>query len=762
MIVNGKKLISEQLNLTAPKVTQFDKQHSTPLTPVCTVPMPSTSGKICLDGGWHVKYNTSSSKNFQKWAVVVQPGKVFYADPEAERGEIPNWDRVGLAHIDEKECAMLVKAVTIPANWKNKKIFIRFNAIYPAGDIYINNQLLAEQRSGVTPLTLDVGKYVEAGKEAIIAVRLIRKHKFVKMDMVRHALEFAGLAQSVFIFAVERSYVADYHFIPELSPSFKNGNISGEVTVANPKNGTLAVTLSHGGKIIKKQKVSVTKAQDKYKFSLNITKPLLWNDEYPHLYQLEINFNGETYTFNTGFRRLELSPEGAKLNGNFVKFRGVNHLTFHHEFGMHTPKDWLRKNLELMKKANVNSIRTHYSGPDDLQDLCDELGIYLLQEIPIDWGTNYIHNPEWVGPAMHRIESIIRRDRHHVSLMVWSVGNENMPERAAVAADGWNHLKIYDEFCHLLDPSRPTMFPPPGPANKIEGIFELRVGDIADTHYSFNHAKRFLAAGKVANPNSWEADHTTQTKTAALKRGWSGCWFSSEWGISNLIPDLLNNPSANIISDMDIDVYSGKATIQTVLDRLDFEWGFMRSEKSCLGGAFFPWICACASASAQENPWGWMRHGEDADWGVVCADLTVKPEFWAMRHAYSPVYLPERLIWQKGQSDINFEVENQFNAINLDECIFRIQITDAGKWMTMMRKFFDVSVTCRPGGKVIMHIPLTEAQRKNLDADKALMVRITMLKPDGFKFGVGQVLVLPERMKADGDSLMPIGPDAVL
>ena len=85
----------------------------------------------------------------------------------------------------------------------------------------------------------------------------------------------------------------------------------------------------------------------------------------------------QTFTRRAGFRRLVLSPEGPKLNGNFIKFRGVNHLTFHNEGGMRTPDGWLRKCLELMKKANVNAVRTHFLGPAKLAELCDELGIYL-------------------------------------------------------------------------------------------------------------------------------------------------------------------------------------------------------------------------------------------------------------------------------------------------------------------------------------------------------------------------------------------------
>ncbi|MBN2642468.1 MAG: hypothetical protein JXR78_12510 [Victivallales bacterium] len=768
MIINADEIIAQQLNATGTSTMQFAGGHHTQITQATVSAVPEDS-RITLDGEWHVKYypfeenEAAALTGFENWQRKTQPGKICYADPEAESLDIPNWDRVGLKHIDDNDGAIIVRKITVPENWSGMKIILRFEAIYPAGIIYVNGKKVAEQYSGLTPLEADVSSLAQPGGEAIISVRLLRKHRFIKMDMPRHSLEFAGLAQSACLFAVPAVHVRDYHLISELTPDFKKGQLKGTVNIAGDAPARLCVKLTKDGKTVASCACEVAAGQQECTVNMTVENPELWNDEYPNLYNVSLSLESTDgtckYGYRTGFRRLELSPEGAKLNGTFVKFRGVNHLSFHPQGGLFTPSDWLRSNLELMKKANVNAIRTHFTGPSELCDLCDEMGIYLLQEIPIDWGTNYIHDPEWTGPAMHRIESVIKRDRHHPSLMVWSVGNENMPESAAVAADGWNHLRIYDQFCHLLDPSRPTMFPPPGPANKIEGIFELRVGDIADTHYSFNHARKFLQEGRIANPDSWEANHTEMTSEEALERGWSGCWFSSEWGIANMIPDLLNSPYANIIDDFQEDIFSGRNSLQVCQDRLEREWGLMRSEKSCLGGAYFPWI----SCSAGDVPWGWMRFGEDADWGVVCGDLTVKPYFWALRKAFSPVHFPSRLIWRKGQNDINFEVQNQFNAIDLKDCTFRLQFNRAGKWMTMIRKFTDVKVSCPPGDKTIVRLPLTDdSLRTHLDDNGALMFRITLLDPKGFKVTVAETLVLPEGQARPGDQTMPIGPDAIL
>ena len=362
-----------------------------------------------------------------------------------------------------------------------------------------------------------------------------------------------------------------------------------------------------------------------------------------------------------------------------------------------------------------------------------------------------------------RIEGGIRRDRHHPSIMVWSVGNENMPESQAVAADGWNHLRIYDQFCHLLDPSRPAMFPPPGPANKIKGIFELRVGEIADIHYSFVLQKQFRDEGKIVNPNSWEADMVEITRQEALKRGWSGCWFSSEYGIFCLEPDMINSPYLSVIADEKIDPLSGKNTLEVFYERLKSEWGNMRHDPACLGGAYFPWLCCGVGKNVEDNPWGWTRWGEDANWGVVTADLLPKPQFWAMRVLFAPVWFPSRVSWKAGDKYIKFKITNQYNAIDLSECVIRTQQNGGGTWMCMVRQFRDVKVFCAPGKTVEVKIPIwCDSLKKALDSGNFGYCRISLLDPKGFCPVKADILIIPESMQQKDDTGMPVGPDAIL
>jgi hypothetical protein len=326
----------------------------------------------------------------------------------------------------------------------------------------------------------------------------------------------------------------------------------------------------------------------------------------------------------------------------------------------------------------------------------------------------------------------------------------------------------------------------------------MRVGDIADTHYSFALVRDLHETGTITNPKTWEAQMETVTREEAIARGWSGVWFSSEYGIQDIRPDLLNAPYSSIIADVMEDALSGKNTQQVFADRLRREWGLMRDDPACLGGAYFPWLCAGAgtggrgsggraklplslirgkdgsagASPSQEsfalppgvgggNPWGWVRWGEDADWGVVTADLLPKPAFWALRVLFSPVGFPERLAWKPGQTELVFEVRNGYNAIDLKDCVLRTQMGGGPPWMGMLRDWQDVPMAGAPGETATLRIPIwNPGSLKTLEAGSPIVCRCSLLDPFGFRPITADILVIPEAT-GEAEAAMPIGPDAV-
>lgn len=775
-MISKSDAIKYQLGLSAPEAVTFEEGGSTVLSPAKFVPAIANSAPVPLDGEWQmtlwpfpVAEDTlvGPTGGGVVWSAIEQPGKVFFYDPEQLPSSIPNWDRVTLAHIEPDDGAIIRREVTVPEDWAGKRVILRFEGIYPAGKIYWDGKLVGEQWSGLTTIELDVTDLAGPGSHTV-AVRLYRKHQSVQLDMPRHSLEFAGISRSAFIHVVEQVHVSDIRLQPELSDNYTRGRVSGEILLKNASAAKSEVTVNvhiadtDGSVVIEKAYTASVAPGGESRIDLDIAagKVKTWNAEKPNLYQLMVRVvapgqRPQCIKQKIGFRCFELKGQRPTLNGNPVKFRGVNHLTFHPEHGMYTPEPWLRQCLTMMKRANVNAIRTHFYGPPELTDLCDELGIYLLQELPIDWGHTYFADPVHLGPALHRMEACVRRDRNHPSVMVWSIGNENLPRTEEEHDVFFDHLRLANAMVKRMDPTRPTMFPPPGPANKIEGIFETRIGEIADIHYSFNLVRKLNETGVLTNPRTWTPTFETHTREELIERGWSGTWFSSEYGIMNKQPDLNNAPYLGLIADVEEDPLSGKSSHQAFIDRMNVEWGLMRDDPTCLGGAYFAWIGAGAG-----DQWGWVRWGEDADWGVVTGDLLPKPAFWAMRWLFSPVVFPDHIVWKKGQKEAVITVHNAYNGIDFSECTFRLLLGGTA-WGSMMREFKDIPVSCAPGQSVDITIRMPQA--KGLDEGGTALCRFVVLEPSGFRAIMADVLVMSEENAAVRTAApMPIGPDAIM
>ncbi|MBO4229763.1 MAG: hypothetical protein J5938_05390 [Clostridia bacterium] len=742
----------------------FDAVHRggdwrTRITPARAEALPDGE-RVDLSGDWSVlrwpfseREEVLASPSFQDlyWERIPQPGKVFALNPNIDPRTIPNWDRTEMLHVSPEDGAMLRRTVTVPSCWKGKEIFLNLDAVYPASHVWVNGTLIADHKSGLTQMCRNITDLVDPGKEAVIAVRLFRTHERIMLDMPRHSSDFAGLSQPAFLFAKEPCHIEDYYLPALLSDDLSAGELSGSVRIRNgspsTRNGILTIRLTDPKGCFAGQKsfpVDLPEGDTvTVPVSLSVDEPALWNDEHPNLYFVRMTLSvpgipEDAYSFRTGFRRLSFRDGKPYLNGNPVKFRGVNHLTHHPRSGLFTPREWLRRNLETMKLANVNCIRTHFMGPRDLTDLCDEMGFYLIQELPIDWGTNYIHKPDWVGPAMMRIEAGISRDRNHPSVMIWAVGNENMPESDEAAPDGWMHLHLYELLAKRLDPNGLTMFPPPGPGGPIEGILELRVGEIADMHYSFRTVKRFLEEGAAVNPYSWTPSFERTTREEALERGWTGSWFSSEYCLFSCYPDILFTPNRCSVIDDEKQTYPPDTPqIKVFYDRLKREWGYLRSEETCLGGAYFPWISGGSSISLG-HPFSWTVLSEDNDWGVMTPELLPKPNYWVLRNLFSPVWFPDEIPWYDGETSLTLELWNQFNDIDLSECTIRItEVGETSRWR-------DLAIELAPGARKVFSVPFFyDGTRKALEQGITCTYRFWLIDPDGMVRTAKDVCIVP-------------------
>ena len=196
---------------------------------------------------------------------------------------------------------------------------------------------------------------------------------------------------------------------------------------------------------------------------VSLDKPILWNAEKPYLYTVELERDGEIITQKIGFRTIQVSDKGELLiNGVPVKLRGVNHHDTDPYKGWCQTDEELCRDLEEMKKLNINCVRTsHYPPTPAFMDMCDEMGFYVILETDIethgflrryanvpyqfdieskDWpGTD----PLWLDEHMERMERAVTRDKNHCSIIMWSTGNES--------GHGPNHIEMLKWLKNLND-----------------------------------------------------------------------------------------------------------------------------------------------------------------------------------------------------------------------------------------------------------------------------------------------------------------------
>ncbi|HET6825441.1 MAG TPA: glycoside hydrolase family 2 TIM barrel-domain containing protein [Amnibacterium sp.] len=326
-----------------------------------------------------------------------------------------------------------------------------------------------------------------------------------------------------------------------------------------------------------------------------------WTAETPELLDVVVRTPGETATLRVGFRTITIEDAQLKVNGQRIRFRGVNRHEHHPDLGRVIPPELVRSELLLMKQHNVNAIRTsHYPPHPDLPGLADELGFYLIDEcdlethgfIHVGWRGNPSDDPAWEPAYLDRMRRTIARDRNHPSVILWSLGNE--------AGTGRN-LEASARLAHELDPSRPVHY---------EGDWSSTYVDVYSRMYA--HQDEVDAIGRQAEEPLPDAGADAHRRALPFLQ----CEYIHAMG---------NGPGG-------IDEY---------------EASFRRHPRT-QGGFVWEWL---EHGIRRTTPEGrtWFAYGGDfgeplhdgnfvAD-GLVDADRNPRPGLADVKKAYEPVYL---------------------------------------------------------------------------------------------------------------------------
>ena len=337
------------------------------------------------------------------------------------------------------------KTLRIPESKKGENVYLYFEGVYNRSEVFVNGKSLGKRPNGYVSFMYDATPFIEFGKDNTIDVRV---------DHSRSAdsrwYTGSGIYRDVWLVYANPIHLSQWGVYAY--PDNNRLNIEVEVVNTSQENGALTIInelLSAEGKPVGKNTKKMTVNADatgKITTAITVNKPVRWSIDNPTLYQLVTTVlkDGKEIdrsVVTTGFRTFTFDPDrGFALNGQWMKMKGV---CIHHDAGVlgaAVPRDVWRQRILTLKSIGCNAIRTsHNPQAPDFYELCDELGMLVLNEIYDEWefakrkwleGWN-VGTPGFEGSfdffeewGEKDVVDWVRRDRNHVSVFAWSIGNE--------------------------------------------------------------------------------------------------------------------------------------------------------------------------------------------------------------------------------------------------------------------------------------------------------------------------------------------------
>ncbi len=353
----------------------------------------------------------------------------------------------------------------LPEYFGGRDIFIDFGGVESCFYLWINGEMVGYSQDSKLNAEFDITDYVKPGKN-LVAVQVMRVCDGTYLEdqdywhlsgIYRDVRIYAKAKQRIFDYKVETLFKKDDYSKATLSVMIHPNN---QVPLYGEHHVEMTLFDAEGNKAAELSTIPFVDCtaylDPRYmaKPSVEVFNPHLWSSEDPYLYTLVLEMKdaqGNTTDIEScrvGFRQIRINERGVLLlNGRRLVIRGVDRHEFCPEGGRYVTREYMRKEIACMKQLNFNAVRTsHYPDSVDWYDLCDELGIYLVDETNLEthgYGGQLSSDPEWTHAYVERASRMVLRDKNHPSVILWSLGNESGAGMNHAAMYGW--IKEYDK-----------------------------------------------------------------------------------------------------------------------------------------------------------------------------------------------------------------------------------------------------------------------------------------------------------------------------
>jgi beta-galactosidase len=520
----------------------------------------------------------------------------------------------------------------VPANWAEKNIVLHFGGVWSSAEVWLNGSRIGTHHGGYTSFAFNVESKIKPGESNRLAVRVRQVNEDYKFD-VYDDWTLGGIYRDVALEAMPKKRWLDNVVVKtDFDNLFENADLKVITMVGDRNKETLPgnypspgepynlkiTLLTKEGKEIDHQEIIVpahTATNREIVTTMRVKSPLHWTAETPYLYSVRIDLLEKnkvlhSRTERVGFREISTNGGVFRINGQAVKLRGVNRHEEHPDVGRATTREHWLQDIKLMKAANINYIRmAHYAHAQGFIELCDELGMYVGEEVSLGGAAELMYDPSFSGAVLQRTYETIVRDINRPSVIYWSAGNEDALTTLHLAS-----VKLIKS----LDPTRPLLLP-----WRAEEWLPEEVDILAPHYWKLQEYDQL--AGRSARPIiSTEYTHAfgvdglggLEARWKALTKHPSGAgaaiWMWADQGIKT-----------------PVQIPEGKAS---GLNKGD---AYLRIDEA-----------------------GWD--------GIVDSYRNVSRDYWEAKAVYAQVYpATERVLFTPGETSVRIPIQNDFDFTDL-------------------------------------------------------------------------------------------------
>lgn len=450
-----------------------------------------------LNGNWKFSFAPNPKDRIQEfyknefdcssWKDIIVPGHIQlqgYDKPQYINTMYP-WDGHSCLrppHISEEynPVGSYVKYFTLDNNLKDKPLFISFQGVENAFYLWLNGEFIGYSEDSFTPSEFDLTPYIKSGENKV-AVEVYKRSTGCWLED-QDFWRFSGIFRDVYLYSIPETHIRDIFVKTDLDGEYKNAALQVDLKMIGALKACISLELANREGVII-ERTAEALAAETISITLSAQGVKLWSAEEPYLYTLYIYVKDdkgnivEVIPQKIGFRKFEMINKVMHINGKRIVFKGINRHEFNCRRGRAITEEDMLWDIKFLKQHNINAVRTcHYPNQSYWYELCDEYGIYLIDETNLEthgsWQKMGAVRPDWVIPesrpewldiVLDRAASMLERDKNHPSILIWSCGNESF---------GGENIYKMSEYFRKKDPSRLVHY---------EGIFhDRRFNDTSD------------------------------------------------------------------------------------------------------------------------------------------------------------------------------------------------------------------------------------------------------------------------------------------